>query len=226
MKNTVTFVVLFLTFSFFSCQDTKDDSASSHPSLAEYKNVGHEIPVETGLAWINAYNKKNNTQARIGNLIYGIQGEKLETLLSSVDDLTGVAFHYGIDDAGSSHIIAIPIDETLKLWGSIPGRVFLDTNTGNEISQQEASEWAQRHKDANPDGLWFHYFGKNVFDEISTIPFLNVVQIVPAIKILDFTPQLLLVIANLDVLNLGRTSNVQNTIIYDASYPCPPCPVD
>ncbi|HYF68914.1 MAG TPA: hypothetical protein VD884_12310 [Ohtaekwangia sp.] len=226
MKNTITFVVLFLTFSFFSCQDTKEDSASSHPALAEYKNVGHEIPVETGLQWINAYNKKNNTQARIGNLIYGIESDKLENMLSSVDGLTGVAFHYGIDDAGSTHIVAIPINETLKVWSSIPGRVFLDTNTGNEITQSEASVWAQRYKDENPDDLWFHYFGKNVFDEISTIPYFNIIQIVPAIKILDFTPQLLLVIANLDVLDLGRTSTEQNTKIYDASYPCPPCPVD
>lgn len=225
MKNFVVLIALFFALSFYSCQDPKEDTVNVNPVVARYKNVGHQIPVEVGKQWIEAYNERNNTQNRIGGLLYSIDHVQWQALLTSVTELIGVAFQYGVDESGTKHIIAIPVDEELRLWTSIPGRIYVDANTGTEISQSVAYTWAQRYQAQHPDGVWFHYFGKNVFDEILTIPYFSRVDIVQAINILGLTPELLLIVTDLDVLSLGRVADAENTAVYDASYPCPRCDV-
>jgi hypothetical protein len=49
-------------------------------------------------------------------------------------------------------------------------------------------------------------------------------EIIPATNDLDLTPQLLLVIEDPNLSNGGRTFS-ETTTVYDASYPCPRCPV-
>lgn len=223
MKNLFSFTVVFLAVSMLACQDTKDEPISVLHDVAYYKTIGTQIPVETGLRWMDIYDQKSDLSGR-RNPKYVVSANQLKTSLQSVENLTGVAFHHALDDNGAHHFIIIPVDESLSIWKSIPGRVYIDANTNTEISRSDARKWAKNYEEANADGIWFHFFGSNIFDDISTIPYFTKMNIRPAIKDLDLSAQLLLIIhkGNLG-LSSGRLSS-DDTVIYDASSPCPPCP--
>jgi hypothetical protein len=220
MKNAFGFLAILAFVSLFSCQDAREGAPSSGADLSAYSNVGMKISTETGARWIQAYNQMN-TSARLG-ILYSVNRADLENAITSIDNLTGVAFQYGTDGNGEKHIIVIPIDQTLRLWTSVPGRIYIDANTSSEISQEMAQSWADNYQAANPYSIWFHYFGRNVFDEILTSADFAAVDIMPALNDLDLSQELLLVVGNtLDL--LGRTNT--ETDVYDASYPCPKCAV-
>jgi len=79
---------------------------------------------------------------------------------------------------------------------------------------------------AYPDEVWFHFFGKDIFDEIAAIPYFTTLNIEPAINDQNSTPQLLLIIANEQTNTGGRTNSYDEAMVYDASSPCPPCAVE
>jgi hypothetical protein len=227
MKNFALCIFTILTV-VFGCQESKD-SAVTIKDLSFYKNIGHQITVETGQRWIDTYNQRNNIES--GRLIlspYAIDASKLEEAVTSVPDLLGVGFHHAIDDNGAHHFIVIPVTTSFDVWSPIPGRVYIDANNDTEITRAEAREWAQRYEEAHPKEVWYHFFGKNIFEEIPTIPYFETLNIVPALNDLDLSPQLLLIILNdgglLGGLG-GRLKGDNGTVVYDASSPCPPCPV-
>ncbi len=206
----------------FSCQEPRE-VADHTPDLRTYQNVGTKIPTETGARWLEAFNTKYNNGARPRRLIYSVSGSLLSQSLS-IPELTGVAFHYGLDENGVKHIIVIPVDSKLRLWNFVEGRIYVDANSDTIIPKSTAEEWTERFRSQNPNGIWFHYFGRNIFDEILTFPNLTSVYIAPAINDLDLSPQLLLIVG-LDFNLLGRTDSEQGGV-YDASYPCPKCAVE
>jgi hypothetical protein len=220
MKNAFAFIIV-LTCSLLSCQDSRDDLKETLPDISHYKTVGMKIPTEAAVSWIEAYNERN-AGARLDGVLYSINNSDMENLLSSVDDLVGVAFQYGIDENGEKHVIAIPVDETLSLWTPVSGRIYIDANTSTEISRSTAHSWAMNFQTANPSSIWFHYFGANIFDEIISLSDFVSLDIVPALNVLNLTPQLLLIVGSTENI-LGRTNT--ETAVYDASYPCPKCAV-
>ncbi|MBT1705070.1 hypothetical protein [Chryseosolibacter indicus] len=224
MKNLFAFIVVFVAASMLACQDGKDESGAVVHDLSFYKNIGTQIPVETGMRWLETYKKKNNTSGRTNTSGYAVSAELLSSSLNSVTGLAGVTFHHAIDDAGERHIIIAPLDESLTVWAPIPGRIYIDANTNAPISRFKAREWAKNYEEAHPGEIQFHFFGSNIFDDISTIPFFTTLNIEPAINDLDQSPQLLLIVYNGDlVLDNSRVSS-ETMAIYDASSPCPPCP--
>lgn len=208
--------------SLLACQDTKDDLTVPSSRDEYYKSIGQQIPFETGMRWIDVYNEKNKKTGRDNSSGYSIPASKIEEMLQSVPDLTGVAFHYGIDASGNQHILVVPVDGSLNLWSLYPGRVLLDANTGNEISLTTAQLWTLNYQLAHPLEIWYHLFGKNIFDEMVTIPYFNDLDIEPAIKDTDMSPQMLLIVWNDAFTENGRTADEPATV-YDASNPCPPC---
>lgn len=224
MKSFKFFILLYAGLTLLSCQDTSDHVKNTADPTA-LKNVGKEIPFETGMRWMDLYQTKNNSEGRLLLPSYDISATQLQTALNSVSNLTGVAFQYGYDDLGVKHIVVIPIDASLNRWATIPGRVLIDTNTGDEISQVTAQIWAQRYENANPGAVWFHYFGRNIFDDIQSISYFNDIDIEPALSDLDLSPQLLLIIWDESSLIGGREKGGDGGKVYDASNPCPPCEV-
>jgi hypothetical protein len=223
MKNLLSFTILFVIISLLGCQDMKD-SGTGIKDLSHYQNIGNQIPVETGERWIEAYNKANNIEASRSILSpYAISDDHMAAAIESVPNLLGMAFHHAIDDWGFHHFIVTPVDESFNLWNGIPGRIYLDANTDTEISASEARQWTARYENAHPNEVWYHFFGKNIFDEIPTIPYFNELNIVPALNDLDLSPQLLLIILNDGILFNGRLKG-DGSVVYDASSPCPPCP--
>ncbi len=225
MNRLIFACALTVAFSFMTCQEAKEDLSKSNAETEIYKTVGEQIPFETGMEWIAYYKEKNPGQGRTELLSsYSVSSEQMSAMLSSTPNLVGVALHHAIDASGTAHILLIPVDESLLLWSSIPGRVYVDANSGTEISQSVASAWAQSYKAAHPYSTWFHFFGKNIFDDMAALPFFNDVVIEPAINILNLKPQLLMIVYNNDLIALGRTQD-EPGIAYDASNPCPPCAV-
>jgi hypothetical protein len=226
MKKFFVALSLFFGVGFLSCEDTTSQKEQIPEStLAHYRTIGSRISFETGMRWIDIYNE-NSSSSR--NQLFGhyeISSDKALELITSVDGLVGVAFHYGKDALGQKHVIVIPVDNTMKLWTSIPGRIYVDANSGNTISQSTANAWAQNYKNQNPSAVWFHFFGESVFGEITALPYFDSIDIQPALNEL-LLPQMLLVIWN-ESLSSGRTaSDDEWGAVYDASNPCPPCAVE
>lgn len=221
MRRNALLPAVLISALLLSCNDSKEVAGT--PDVSHYKTVGMKIPTDMGARWIEAYNSRNETSGRILGLTYSINKDQLQSSLNSVTSLVGIAFHYGIDELGATHIVAIPVDETLSLWSNVEGRKYIDANFGVEISQSVASAWADRYKAQYPDQIWFHYFGRNIFDEIFSGPEFTSLNIAPALNDLDLSPELLLIVGNAETLLLGRTSSA--TDVYDASYPCPRCEV-
>ncbi|HEY0742459.1 MAG TPA: hypothetical protein VGD40_13385 [Chryseosolibacter sp.] len=223
MKKLVYFSVAVFAISLLACQDGKDD-AKNITDLSFYRNIGKQIPTETGYRWMDVYRTKNNLSARTKPLGFALSKENLAKLSSSVDELIGVAFQHAYDDAGEHHFLIIPVDASLAIWAA--NKTIIDANSDTEISDDVARHWADNYERGNPDQIWFHFFGKHVFDEMAAIPFFEYIQIEPAISDVNYTPQVLLIINDLtsDSSTGGRGEMVE-AVVYDASSGCPPCPL-
>ena len=226
MKRSIVGIVVCCALSFHACQEVKEDLKSPASEKDTYTRIGEEIPFETGMEWIEYYNKKKNIDGGKLEVVssYNVLASEVTALLQSTPDNIGIAFHYGQDNLGEKHIILIPIDGSMSIWSSTAPRIFIDANTGNRITQVQAYMWTKQYQNANPNAIWFHFFGSNVFAEMSTVPFFNSLDIQPAIDVLNLTPQLLLIIWNEELVSSGRTTG-EYAKVYDASNACPPCAV-
>ena len=225
MNRFIVVTGVLITMALLGCQEAKEDVARPLSEKDFYKTIGEEIPFETGMAWIELYRKKRTEQGRSeATPPYAVSADQLKAVLTSAEELVGVAFHYGIDENGQTHILVIPVDETLTLWPSSPGRIVVDANTGSALTREVASAWASNYKNAYPDETWFHFFGKEVFDQMCALPYFSSMELEPAISALDLTPQLLLIVLNDDSSSLGRSAE-EVGVVYDASNACPPCAV-
>lgn len=225
MKHTNLTSALFLTFALLSCQDTQD-VPSPLSEKDHYKLIGEEIPFETAMAWMDFHEKSRAAQGRTEEAAdFSVSKEKMQALIASTTDLTGVAFHYGIDSLGETHILLIPVDASLSVWSTSPGRIIIDANTGEPIDESLASAWADNYKAAHPDELWFHFFGKNIFDDMLALPNFKNMDIEPATHDVELTPELLLIIWEDEAIASEGRTELLFAIVYDASNACPPCAV-
>ena len=225
MKHINLTSALFLTFALLSCQDTKD-TPSPLSEKDHYKLIGEEIPFETAMAWLDFHEKSRAAQGRTEEVAnFSVSKEKIQAVIASTADLTGIAFHYGIDSLGAKHIFLIPVDGSLSVWSTSAGRIIIDANTGSEIDESTASAWANNYKAAHPDELWFHFFGKNIFDDMLALPGFANMDIEPATNDVELTPELLLIIWEDDAVASGGRTELLFATVYDASNACPPCAV-
>jgi hypothetical protein len=132
MKRFIIVSALCVTFAFLGCQETKEDVKIPISDKDLYKKIGEEIPFETGMEWIALYQGKNNAQGRIeSDSSFNVPSAEMNQLLQSVSDLTGVAFHYGIDEQGTNHIIVIPVDASLNVWSTTGNKFIIDEAPGS-----------------------------------------------------------------------------------------------
>lgn len=214
----------FVIVVMAGCHDPKEDQNGSSERIAQFKQVGAPIPLETAMRWTEVYNNQMKTSSRSLTQNFSASPEVLTSMTSSVTDLVGVAFHHAIDDNGVAHLLAFPIGESLSLFPSNTLRVVIDLNSGQALADTDATRWAKRYRESHPNEIWFHFFGKHVFDEIVQIPYFSGLDVQPAINDTDMSPQILLIIWDEASSASGRKSAESGTV-YDASNPCPPCPV-
>lgn len=225
MNRLAIIVTVSIAILLTACQETKEEITNPLSEKDIARTVGEQIPFEAGMQWIS-YHQKNSGSARLDSLLdFNVPAATIKLMLSSVNNLVGVAFHHAIDDFGITHILVIPVNESLELWSSTPGRLIIDANTGTEIPQELAKVWTDNFKRAHPSDVWFHFFGKDIFDEMQALPYFTNVDIEPATRPEDLSPQLLLIIWDERSTISGRTEDDPGTV-YDASNPCPPCPTN
>lgn len=221
--KTLNTLVTGLALAITGCQEIREDTGNPIAASEWHKTIGEEIPYETGMNWISRYRENIVRQGRTESADYQISISQLDSLLGSVGDLTGVAFHYGLDEVGTQHIMAIPISSSLSLWPSNATQVIIDANSGQQISQDQAFSWASNFSVAHPSEIWFHFFGREVFDEMKALPYMDALDLEPALDDSN-VPQLLLIIWNDESWAGGRTQYT-TARVYDASNACPPCAV-
>lgn len=222
MKKLIVLVTALVILSFLSCQDGKDEMKKNITDFSYHMNIGGQIPTETGLRWIDAYRTKTGGASRVTPSGFSIDKSELETVLASVESLIGVTLHHATDDNGAHHILIIPIDVALSAWSpSSANRIIFDSNNNVQITSEEALKWTSNYKLENPDGVWSHFFGRKIFDEMMKVSYFETLEIEPSIKTEDSSPQLLLIINSEDEIQNGRTTSESETMIYDKSAPCP-----
>lgn len=218
MKKTLYFAVALFSMSILACQDGKEE-AKNIADLSYYRNIGKQIPTQTGYRWMDVYRAENHLAGREKPSGYALSKENLASLSGSVENLIGIVFHHATDDAGTHHFLLIPIDESLQIWS--PDKQIIDANTDAAISYEEARQWSKNYQASNDGGILYHFFGKGVFDDLSAIPFFEYIQIEPAISDVNFTAQVLLIVNDLSVdVSSGRSEYLE-AVIYDMSIKCP-----
>ena len=98
---------------------------------------------------------------------------------------------------------------------------------GDRIDLVKARQWAQNHRNADPNGIRSHYFGRDLLDQILIQPGCTGIRVYYA---LDDKNQKQLLIAGVD--SQGKTQLPAHPVItpgdfsiMDFSFPCPPnCP--
>ncbi len=224
MKRYMLILVIGISLTCINCQEPREDNHQPLTEKETYQYIGEEIPFHTGMEWIEYYRNQQTSEGRTALFSRFQMSDSLTIkLLNSTDNLVGIAFHWAIDHQGKIHILVIPVDESLRLWTATPERIIVDANTGTPINRRVAYKWAANYKKVNPSGVWFHFFGANIFDDMCALPFFETVNIEPAINILNLKPQLLLVVYNNGQYNIGRTAYDPPGVVYDASSACPPC---
>ena len=222
MKKILYFSVAFFALSFLACQDGRDEIKTT-ADLPYYKNIGNRIPTETGYRWIDTYRTKLNLAGREKPSGYALSKANLAEMSASVEQLVGVAFQHAIDESGLHHFLVIPVDATLQIWST--DKTIIDANTDAPISYADARQWAKNYQVENPESIWFHFFGARVFEEMYTISFFEYIQIEPAINDENLKPQVLLIINDLDATASGGRTEAEESVVFDGSWACPPCPV-
>lgn len=219
MKKLLYFSVAMFAISLLACQDGKDE-AKNIADLSFYRSIGKQIPTQTGYRWMDVYRTKLKLAGREKPSGYALSKQNLADASVSVENLVGIVFQHATDETGAHHFLIIPIDETLQIWTQT--KSIIDANTDSVVSYSDAREWAKNYQAANPDVIWYHFFGKHVFDEMNAIPFFEYIQIEPAISDVNFTPQVLLIVNDLSVDVSSGRSEGEEAVVYDASTYCPP----
>lgn len=225
MKISSVCITVCAALFLAGCQENREDAKAPISQKDFYKTIGEQIPFETGMEWIDNYQTKASASGRTESLSrYHVTASTLQAALASVSNPVGISFHYATDEAGETHILLIPIAESMQLWADAPGRIIVDANTDSEIPPSTAQAWVSAYTDAHPAGIWFHFFGVDIFRDMSALPFFSEVDIQRGINTAELTPELLLIVWN-NILStpLGRT--MTDGVVYDASNACPPCAV-
>lgn len=102
-----------------------------------------------------------------------------------------------------------------------------DGTDGGRIDLSIARVWAQNYRNANPNGVRSHYFGRDVLDQILAQPGCKGIRITHALN--DKQERQLLIVGvdaqGNSMLPVSATIMPGENSILDFSFPCPPfCP--
>lgn len=213
MKKIITNPFAILLFVLcVSCQNEMQESKKNSDDLIFNSGVGEPIPVGTAERWIENYNKVF-AGAR-GEQTYTVTQSRLEAMMRSTSGLIGFTFHHALDNSGEHHILIIPIDNTLGLWGSQSQRVLVDANTDAEVDINTAHRWVDSYTTAYPDAIRYHFFGSDIFQEIVQSPEFQIEEAINDEEV----PQILLVVRS-SAESSGRINSTDQ--VYDLSVKCP-----
>lgn len=213
-KQSVFFAALVSAFAM-SCREAADNTSAATELRQQEVAVGQQIPLATAERWISFY-KEESSKGRIQDAAYRIDAAMLKQLLDAVTDESGFALHHATDEEGVHHVLITAMGGNHNLWQA----PVADANTGTLLPGSTAMAWAAKYTSTHVGQIRYHFFGMDVFNEISNNTAFNYMDIVPALND-SSEPQLLMMVWNNKGLEGGRTKEVP-AVVYDVSSPCPP----
>jgi hypothetical protein len=127
---------------------TENASLADQPAFSKY--AGTIFPGDTITSWINNYTKQKGTTSKPANF----KVNDISSLYSTAD-AAGVMF-YKVDFSSGPGIIALGVDTNGKIIKT--GQVM---SSNGIVDWQQALDLEQAYQQANPNGLWGEFFGKN-----------------------------------------------------------------
>jgi hypothetical protein len=205
MKNVFSCFVLALIL--VNCQDSKENLTGNKFS----KNVGQKIPNDVAARWAERF-RNSNEGSRTTD--FSLDINTLQSLIEPMDDKLGISFHHALDDESQHHLLASFVTEDHpELTVNV-----IDVNDG-PIDISVAQEWTDRYKTENPAGVWSHFFGIYVFEQIAGL--IDVAQ-VDLIQGIDDGGQSQILIYVWTSKYLNGRSQAEELNVFDKSSPCPP----
>lgn len=200
-----------------SCRDSQEIQHQTTFDPA----VGERIPLETATRWTGILSKQRASVGRTETAPdYVISAESLDQLFDEPTATKGLAFHYATDENGQLHILTFPVSETEINWNS---STVVDALGDILIDPTAAHDLTATFENTHPGEIWYHYFGKDIFDEIRAMSGFSRLEIKQALND-EGKPQLLLYVWGDNASATSGRSSESFPMVYDASNPCPPCP--
>jgi hypothetical protein len=213
MRTIITFAILI----FFGCNEPSETSNVISEKIN--KEVGHEIPLSVAQRWINSYEgpKATSILAKKDNNKFKISACNLNTILKSVPDPVGLAFYHSSDQSGQYHFLVTAFDQDRNKES-----IYIDANSDKKINEKNAKKWIGNYQEDNQGKIWYHFFGYEIFNEITSDEGFTHFNINNALND-EGKPQVILTVWGGQENNSARIAGAYPTT-YDASNPCPPCP--
>lgn len=213
-KNLLIFCLLILVLS--SCDHAIEKKENDSAENIFTKSVGGPISSEVAARWVERKIRASGRQES-----FSVTADNLNVLLERVDNKLGVILHHAQNPDGEHHIFIAPVKSDLQSWSN--GEV-LDATSNEFVDASLASGWAFAHKALNPQGPWSHFYGIDLFDEITSTIGFSRMDIMPGEDDGGQSPILLYVWTESSIAN-GKIKSEAS--VYDRGAVCPPvCPAN
>jgi hypothetical protein len=218
MKQGVFSLSILTVFLVFACHESSHREIQKQ-ELVLNRSIGERISADLANQWIANY-EKSASSGRFQEAELIVTKDQLTGLLAQFPAL-GLAFHYATDEQGQDHLVVLALDEGRKFWSGTNDRRYVDVTNDTFIDETTARNWTRRFRDANPNSVWFHFFGLDVFSEMNSVAWFSRFEIVPALND-NSVVQLLLVLRDERGITGGRVLDTE-IIVWDKGGTCPPC---
>jgi hypothetical protein len=202
------YVLIFIVIQF-ACQESNDTSSKQ----SNLRSIGDAIPVDMAERWVEHYARKGGN-ARIEG--QRLTRATLQELLANAGDYDGLVFHYGVNNNNQYDVFVIPYAEDNELWSF---EYAADASVDNVIGIAAAKDECDRYAALHSTSTLYHFFGRDIFDELLSNSTFSRVDIVPGIAD-DGRAQLLLYTWAANATNGKAKEDL--LVVYDQSSNCPP----
>jgi hypothetical protein len=215
MKTKTILAACLLTILLSQCDDRADNKNAVAGNEIFTKSVGGPISAELAASWVER--KRSHSSGREEN--FSVSAVQLNALLEKTDDKLGVILHHAEDASGEHHLFVAPVKSDLLSWtnGSV-----LDAVSNEFVDAQTAAALVSDYKTSHPEGPWSHFYGIELFDEITSLTRLTRIDFVAGEDASGLSQ--ILLYAWRESSN-GKVK--QESSVYDQSAVCPPvCPTN
>jgi hypothetical protein len=198
------FPLLLALSLLVGCQDVDGTTKAS----VFHEGVGAQISLDVATRWAR---RSEDVGSR------DVSAAQLAVLVDASPDRVGVVFHEAMDDEGARHLLLTTMGEDAEPWASI----VIDVDAAATVNVDTARAWTARHAAVSDDGPRYHFYGRDMLDEIIANPRFDHLGVSRALDD-EGQGQLVLMAWNDD----GDARSGQPTP-YDTGLTCPPvCSVD
>jgi hypothetical protein len=208
--------IFVLSFSVLvACQDVE---GTTEPHVF-HEGIGERIPDDVAQRWL-AQHRSSPSRDLEDVVAQRVSARQLASLASAMPEHVGMALHHAVDDEGARHVLLTAVGEDVDAWES---PVVIDASIDAIVDVETARAWVARHAEGSPDHVRYHFYGREMFDEIMAGPSFVQLDVTPALDD-ESRAQLVLMARGGDGDASARPRSGDPTP-YDNGLLCPPtCP--